>query len=40
MSAFRGAVAGEPESPVLKTDVIPGPKSKDLLAQLQKIQVQ
>ncbi|KAG8261300.1 hypothetical protein J6590_076550 [Homalodisca vitripennis] len=38
MGTLRGAVAGEPERPVLKTDSIPGPKSKELLGQLEKIQ--
>jgi hypothetical protein len=39
MATLKGAVAGEPEKPVLKTPEIPGPKSKELYAQLEKIQV-
>ncbi|XP_054268603.1 4-aminobutyrate aminotransferase, mitochondrial-like [Macrosteles quadrilineatus] len=38
MGTFKGAVAGEPEKPSLKTSEIPGPKSKELYSQLEKIQ--
>lgn len=39
MGTMRAAVAGEPENPVVKTESIPGPKSLELLANLDKIQV-